>query len=814
VNHRLSNDLISRPRARAFAALCIAVIQTFIVLLAAPRLSAEADAGMPSASHPAQAQLRGLVVDSSGAAIPNAQIELAERGAIVATTESDAAGEFRVAVTAGRYSLHVERAGFRNVVQDVDLSDGRPASLTIALPVDGSTQSVQVDGESGFRATTASSASRIPLDLVDTPQSVDVLTSELLRTRAVESMKQAVEVVPAVGLQLGEGRRDNFFIRGFNAVGDMYIDGVRDDAQYYRDLSNTERIEVLEGPAAALYGRGSSGGLINRITKKPSMEGTLGEFSYTAGSYDEQRGQADLDMLIPHTNGQWGFRLTGAAEHEGSQRHQYWMDRYAFAPTLEWKPSEMTAATLNIERLRDDRLPDRGIPYLPATGRPADVPVGNFYGYVGPAAGSNFIHSSVTDGTFDFKHTFQSGWTVHEVARKAGYQINFINMYASAVTPLGNGDYSVARGEYNGTQPWDLEFNDLEAYRSGRLFGLGHTFLIGAEYGRETTDATQYNGPTNQTPVDLMHPGLVAPILSTTLSRNNRFFGQTLAVYAQDLVTITPRLQALIGVRYDNFKQALDLRPPTNTTPDLGRTDNSASPRVGLVYKTTSWSSLYGNYSRTFDPSGENLSLATNNAQLKPEVTQNYEAGWKFSSLHSRLLTTVSLYRLDRTNIKTTDPNDPTALLNLGEQRTNGAEVSFQGQLASHWMIYGGYAWLDGRIVSSNTTSNGINIQGKRPAMVPLHSGSLWSTYQFANGVGFGGGLVSRDDQFASTDNLAMLPSYTRVDAMFFYRRARYEVQGNLVNAGNLRYFDAAQSDYQIYPAAPINGSVTVRWRF
>src|SRR6185437_16211693 len=179
---------------------------------------------------------------------------------------------------------------------------------------------------------------------------------------------------PAVGLQLGEGRRDNFFIRGFNAVNDMYIDGVRDSAQYYRDLSNTERIEVLEGPAAVLYGRGSSGGLINRITKKPSMEGALGEISYTAGGYGEQRGTADLDMVVPGTNRKLGFRLTGAAEHEGSQRHFYWQDRYTFAPTLLWQPDDATAVSAQVERLRDDRLPDRGIPYLPATGRPADVP--------------------------------------------------------------------------------------------------------------------------------------------------------------------------------------------------------------------------------------------------------------------------------------------------------------------------------------------------------------------------------------------------------------------------------------------------------
>jgi catecholate siderophore receptor len=140
----------------------------------------------------------------------------------------------------------------------------------------------------------------------------------------------------------------------------MYLDGVRDDAQYYRDLSNTERIEVVEGPAAVLYGRGSSGGLINRITKKPEMEGTLGELSYMAGSYGEQRGTGDVDVLVRGTEKTVGFRLTGAGEHEGSQRHYFWMDRYTFAPTMQWQPSNATTVRLGMERLRDDRLPDRG----------------------------------------------------------------------------------------------------------------------------------------------------------------------------------------------------------------------------------------------------------------------------------------------------------------------------------------------------------------------------------------------------------------------------------------------------------------------
>ena len=755
------------------------------------------------------------VVDPLGLVVADSQVAVTgERAAQpIVSGSTDMGGEFLGNVDPGRYVVSVSANGFNQVAETLDILPGQTKKLTLALPLRDAMETVEVHAEA-YKADVTTSGTRVPTGVLETPQQVQVLTSELLRDRAVGNMKQAVEIVPSVGLQLGEGRRDNFFIRGFNAVSDMYIDGVRDGAQYYRDLSNTERIEVLEGPAAVLYGRGSSGGLMNRVTKKPSMEGTLGEITYTFGSYDEPQGTADLDTVVPHTGRKLGFRLTGAAEREGSQRDFYWEDRYTFAPTFLWKPNDATVISVQVERLRDDRLPDRGIPYLPGTGLPAPVPIGNFYGYVGPKAGSNFIHSAVTDGTLDLRHEFADGWTIHAVQWLAGYTTNFANMYATAVTPAAGGDYAVARGEYNGTQGWTTTDTTVEGYRMGRWLGMRHTLLAGSEFGREVTDSTQYNGPTNQTPVSLLHPVPTAPILSSVLSRNNRFLGQTAAVYVQDQIKFAEKWQALVGVRFDHFRQNLELRPPTNTTPNLGRTDYAVSPRAGLVYQMRPWASLYGNYSRTFDPSGENLSLAANNAQLEPEVTQNYEAGGKASLLRDRLLATVSVFRLDRTNIKTTDPNNPLALLNLGEQRTDGAEVNLQGSIARRWQVYGGYAWLDGRIVSSTTLSNGVLLQGKRPAMSALHSASLWTSYSFAGGFGFAGGLVSRAKQFAATDNLAALPAYARVDASVFWRRARYELQANVRNLGNIRYYDAAQSDYQIYPAAPINGSVTARWRF
>ncbi len=242
------------------------------------------------------------------------------------------------------------------------------------------------------------------------------------------------------------------------------------------------------------------------------------------------------------------------------------------------------------------------------------------------------------------------------------------------------------------------------------------------------------------------------PTPGTTPTTDGRFWGQTAAFYAQDLMQLAPQWKLMLGARFDNFKQTLDQRLVGK--PDLGRVDNKWSPRAGLLYQPTIWSTLYLSYSRNFDPSGESLNLAANNAELAPERTQNYEGGAKFSSFGDKLISTVAVYDLDRNNIKTPNPANPSELLLTGEQRTLGASLSFQGSVTQRWMVYGGYAYQDAVVTKSNASFNGISFQGKRPTDIPLHSGSIWSTYRFANGLGAGGGVYFNTDSFAFTDNL------------------------------------------------------------
>jgi catecholate siderophore receptor len=786
--------------------------------------------------------VEGEIRDESGGLLPGAKVHFAGAPGASSDVVADATGTFHIDLPAGRYRVSAVETGYQQVEQSLELHAGAQTRLTLTLRIEKNVESVTVTASDGYATTVETTASRVPIRVLDLPQSTYTVTHQLLEDRGVGSLKDALAGVPGVQPTLGEGRRDSFNIRGFTAGTDQYIDGVRDDAQYFRDLSNTEQLDVVEGPAAVLYGRGSSGGLVNRVTKKPTMEGVEGSVAVTGGSYGERRLESDTsDSWLNNT---LGGRLTGAGEFTGSQRHYYYMNRYAFAPTLRWRPSENTDMYLQVERLRDERLPDRGIPTV--DGPQGVVPIGNYYGYIlgsSPNASHDFIHEGATDETFDMRHDFEDGWHVHEIFRNAGDIVSWSTVYLYQVNlpggiiagqssthahkpgqPLpalsdptadaagGTDDNpAILRGQYNANQFQRNIFDQLEAYRSGRFAGIGHTLLLGGEYGRQTIDRLQFFGTTPDTTLYNPVPDL-PPTPGTSPTTNGRFWGQTGAFYVQDLMQLAPQWKLMAGARFDNFKQALNQRLVGK--PNLGRVDNKWSPRVGLLYQPRSWGTVYVSYSRNFDPSGESLNLAANNAELAPERTVNYEGGAKFSSFGDKLVSTLAVYDLDRNNIKTPNPANPSQLILAGEQRTLGASLSFQGSVTQRWMVYGGYAYQDAVVTKSTASFNGVPFQGKRPFDVPLHSGSIWSTYRFANGWGAGGGVYFNTDSFAYTDNLVELPGYTRLDGTVFYHRRHAEFDAHLANLTNTRYYDSSHSDLELFPGAPISGAVTARYRF
>lgn len=752
---------------------------------------------LPAAAIEASFDLRGRVVDRSGAVVVGASVTLraADSGAERAAM-TDATGEFVfAAVPPGRYTVVAVAAGFAPAVADVDAATAR-----VTLTLDPAPISEQITVSSALSDTaTAYTPMKIAASPMDIPQTIDAVPQTLLRAQAALSMQDALRNVAGVAPNLGEGRRDQFLIRGFSAQTDTLVDGVRDDALYYRDLSTVERVEVLKGPASALFGRGSSGGVINRVTKRPRFDRPIADASAMVGGFDTRR--LSFDAGDARESGRAAFRIAGAWEDSGSFRDFGSLSRVTALPSLTAWLSTRTSVSAQVELLRDRRVPDRGIPSV--NGRPADVRISQYYGY----PQDDFIETNAEAATISAEHQIGGGWLVRNVARAARYNTDWSNTQPTDTRTVG-GAVFVKRSQYNADRRQHNFFDQAELVGGGRFAGATHIVLAGVEVGAQRRRLERYNGAAPD--VALIDPVLTSPVYSRVRAVDNRFSGDVLGVYAQDLLAFAGRLKVLLGMRADRYRQALDDRTANNV--DLSRVDTAVSPRVGVVYQPTMRLSLYSSASRSFQPSGEGLSLAVNNVELKPETTRNVEGGAKLSLAGGRLTASASVFRLDRTNIKTTDPLDVTKLVLVGRQRSDGFEVAVDGLMTRRWFVHGAFGDLAATILRSNSVSSGVRIEGNRPGLVPRTSGSVWSTIDVTPALTVGGGVTASGARFTSNDNLVTLPAFTRVDAVASYRLRRYTVSVNVQNLLDARYYESAGGNFQIYPGAPRHALLTVRY--
>ena len=664
--------------------------------------------------------------------------------------------------------------------------------------------------DAAYNPSTASSATKLDAPLRDIPQTVNVVPQELLRDQGVLSMEAAMKSVPGVGLSHGDGQRDQVTLRGFSAISDQFVDGMRDDALYFRDLSNIERIEVLKGPASVLYGRGSSGGLINRITRKPGID--KNEFTAQLGSRSQRR--AEFDLARAQVTDNVAIRVTGAVERADSYRSQQFLERDALAPSLSLKLGSATTLLLQAEHLSDRRVTDFGIPSY--HGRPVDVPASTYYGAAN-ARDNDYSHSEVTAYGFALEHRFSDRLSLRNAFRHYDYTLDRNNTLVGAVNEAA---LTASLNRTNLRRAENGWFNQTELTQKAWLGGMSHQLLYGVEFGRQDKDQVNRSKSGIAT-VSLLQP--VLPVLPFTVaaapSTDNKGIMSTGSAYVQDLVSLSAAWKALVGVRYDRFEQ--ETRERRAGQSNLARTDRAWSPRAGLVYQPSSDQSYYAAFSKSFQPSAENFALAASNADIAPEQTTNREVGGKFDFLNGALSATASVFRLERTNIKSSDPVT-NRLLPIGVQRTDGLELTLAGQVTRDWQVWGGYAFLDARITSSPALDNSDNvvkrvpIQGKRATITPRHSANLWVTRSFGSQWRAGAGLNAVAQRFANPGNTVALPGYMTLDAMAGYQVAGLELQLNVSNLLDRRYIVSGHgsSPNLNLPGAPRSAMLTARYRF
>ncbi|MCC7005562.1 MAG: TonB-dependent siderophore receptor [Ottowia sp.] len=662
----------------------------------------------------------------------------------------------------------------------------------------------------GYVVPTASSATKIEAPLRDIPQTVNVVPQSLLRDQGMRSMQDVLKSVPGVSLSSGDGQRDQVKIRGFTAVADQFIDGMRDDAMYFRDLSNIEQVEVIKGPASVLYGRGSSGGLINRITKKPGIDRS--EVSAQWGSWGQRRGEFDLartsssDLL--NKNMRLAWRVTGALEQAESYREQQFLNRQAFAPAVLLNLSAATNVLVQAEYLSDRRVTDFGVPAF--RGQPVDVPASTYYGAAN-ARDADITQSRVASFGVTVHHRFDDVWSIRNAFRTSRYTLQRSNTLVGSVNELAQTALLTRSQIQRQEQGY---FNQTELIQKTTLGGMTHQFLYGLELGQQNKDQVR-TGQSNVATVNLFHP--VLPALSPNLTGSpivdNRGTLAVVGVYIQDMVSLSDQWKMLAGVRYDQFSQKTDERRMGQS--NLQRIDRMWSPRLGFVYQPTLHQAYYVSYSQSFQPSGEIVPLATNNAQLAPEKTTNYELGTKLDFLDGNASLMVSIFRLERTHIKTTDPLTA-RVIPMGVQRTDGVEMALSGQLPYGWEVWSGYAYLDTNMISSVAVDAGQAVQGKRATLTPKHSANLWLSKSLGEGWRAGAGVNYVSARFANAGNAVTLPAYVTVDAMAQYQAGKWSAQLNIMNILNNAYIVSGHGSHANanLPGAPRSVQLTARYAF
>ena len=672
-------------------------------------------------------------------------------------------------------------------------------------------QTVTITGQAegaDYLTTRSLSFTKTDTPLKEVPASLSVVPAQLMKDQAMRSLADVIRYVPGASAHQGEGNRDQFILRGISTTADLYVDGIRDDAQVFRDLYNLERVEVLKGAGGMIFGRGGAGGVVNRVTKKPVF-GRVGEASASVGGYGQWRGALDLGNKLGETA---AWRVNGMSEAGDSFRDGFSMKRYALNPTLTLTPGANTSITLGIEHLHDERTADRGFPAR--DGRPFDADPGTFFGN----AEQSEARSTVDGAYATLEHDF-GAIQLKNSFRITRYDKFYQNVYpdnANASSVDADGNLKLAA--YNNANRRTNVFNQTDLTTRFSTGAIAHTLLAGLELGHQDSTNkrnTGFFGPSADETRATVPAG--APLATATAFRangtdaDNNVRADVAAVYVQDQVALSPRWKLLAGLRYDRFRTSFDDRRTTTAPTDLARTDNALSPRLGLIWSPSATSTYYASYSYSFLPSGEQLSLAPNTADLAPEKAKNYELGGRWD-LAPRLALSAAVFRLDRDDVRSPDPLNPGFFVKTGQQRTEGVEIGLQGEVTPRWRVYAGYAHLDGRI--TQTTSGAA--AGARLQLVPEDTLSVWNRLDIGKGWGAGLGLIYQGDSFASLDNRVTLPAFTRADGALFYTFAggSTRLALNVENLFDRDYFPTADGNNNLSPGAPRNARLTLNTTF
>ena len=677
---------------------------------------------------------------------------------------------------------------------------------------EGANQSeIVVEGqrqEYGARAT--ATATRTNTDIRNIPQALTVISERQIEDQQLRSVAELLMFVPGATPGTGESNRDQITLRGNNSTADFFIDGMRDDVQYFRDFYNVDRVEVLKGPNAMIFGRGGGGGVVNRVLKRASMNPHR-KLMAAGDSYGGMRLTADVGQ--PLGSGV-GLRVNGMYENGDSFRRHVDLERYAINPVLGAQLGSATRLDFGFEHLRDRRTADRGVPSF--GGDPVKGFDRTFFG----DPDESLSRASVNIGSLGGEHRFSDALTLRNRTLYADYDKFYQNIYPNAAVTDRDGagpqPLTVRLAAYNDTTKRKNLLSQTDLIWNARFGSVEQTLLLGFELGRQKGRNQRRNGvfaTSGTSPtffdVPLSDPTVDVPAISFLENGANNGIKTTIAAaYIQDQIQLTDWLELVAGLRFDSL--SIDVRNRNNGL-NFERTDKLWSPRAGLVLKPRDNLSIYASYSRSYLPqSGDQFnSLDVTLEALKPEKIDNYELGAKWEPVEG-LLATAAVYQLDRANTRAAGAVPGTVVL-TGAQRSRGVELGLERSITHRWQVSAGYAWQDAEITETTSAAP----EGRKVPLVPKHSFSLWNRYDISDRIGVGLGVLARSKSYASISNAVKLPGYARVDGAVYYQLTPgIEAQVNVENLFGADYFPTAHNDNNIARGAPRTVKASIGYRF
>ena len=645
--------------------------------------------------------------------------------------------------------------------------------------------------------------------ILNIPQSLTLYTSKRLQEQGLDSIGDIADYTPGLNTSQGEGHRDAIVFRGVRSTADFFVDGIRDDVQYYRPLYNVEQVEILRGANALFFGRGGTGGLINRVLKKPDFSGEFTEYKAGVDSFGGYSVAYDANHVV---NDRVALRFNAHYDQLENHRDFYYGDQFGFNPTFTYKFNDDTSLTFSFEHLNHERYVDRGIP-TGANGRPVDALRDVVFG----DRNDNYSTFEANIISLRLDHKLNSNWKLRATALYGEYDKAYQNFYASDYDPTLN---EVTIDGYRDTTQRDrfvLSGDLIGEFETG---SIKHKVVLGAEYIRTSNDNDRYNAnfvpDTNADPdtevfnassfslvngVGVNAGGFtVVNDFNTDVNYMTSLTLEAFSFFIHDEIALSDKFDFVLGARYDHIDQDF-----TNlvTSGTASQSDDRVSPRAGLVYKPTDSLSIYGSYSESFIPSngGQYASVSD---QLDPDIFENKEIGIKYD-IKSDLSFTAAAFEIDGTF-----PTDTGGGVIVETQsEIQGFEFQLVGNITDRWFVSAGYSHMDGETSSGGT-----------PRELPENTFSIWNTYKVTDKFSLGLGLVYQDDSRINNDDDAdpapeTLPSYVRVDAAAYYQISDdFRIQLNIENLFDKDYYPNAHASHQVTVGAPINARIGFTGRF